>query len=86
MRVRVRLRYHADTGEVEVFEVESLQTGPLLADSEALHDRVAADVARVVENNSLIEEVWHSVPRLSPTTLRSAEEVSERQLKREADG
>jgi hypothetical protein len=56
VRVRVKFRYNADTGEVEVFEVDDLQDGPRLADHEARHDRAARDVARVVEANALIEE------------------------------
>jgi FtsH ternary system domain X3 len=57
MRVRVTFRYRADTGEVEVFEVDDLQSGPRLADHDARHDRAAADVARVVETNAMIEEL-----------------------------
>ena len=57
MRVRVRFRFREDTGEVEVFEVDDLHDGPPLTDHDARHDRVAADVARIVEANALIEEV-----------------------------
>ncbi|MPY58422.1 hypothetical protein [Streptomyces spongiae] len=57
MRVRVRFRYRADTGEVELFQVEDLREGPALADHDARHHRAAVDVAGVVENGALVEEV-----------------------------
>jgi hypothetical protein len=56
VRVRVKFRYNADTGEVEVFEVDDLRDGPRLADHDVRHDRAASDVARIVEANALIEE------------------------------
>lgn len=82
MRVRVKFRYRADTGEVEMFLVEDLHEGAPLADHDARHDRAAADVARVVENNALIEEAMPGAetaappqpaeeqPRLPPELLR----------------
>jgi hypothetical protein len=57
MRVKVRFRFNAVTGEVEAFEVDDLHDGPRLADHDARHDRAAAEVARIVEANALIEEV-----------------------------
>jgi len=57
MRVKVRFRFNAVTGEVEAFEVDDLRDGPRLADHDARHDRAAADVARIIEANALIEEV-----------------------------
>lgn len=57
MRVRVRFRYRADTGEVETFIVEDLGGDQRATDHDARHDRATADVARVIEHNALIEEV-----------------------------
>lgn len=57
MRVKVRFRFNAVTGEVESFDVDDMHDGPRLTDHDARHDRAAADVARVVEANALIEEV-----------------------------
>jgi hypothetical protein len=57
VRVKVRFRFSADTGEVEAFVVEDLdgrQAGGL--DHDARHARAAADVARVIEQHALIEE------------------------------
>lgn len=66
MRVKVRFRFNAVTGEIEAFEVDDLRDGPRLADHDARHDRAAADVARVIEANALIEEV---APGTAPATV-----------------
>ena len=65
MRVRVRFRYNADTGEVETFLVEDLGGDERAVDHDALHDRVTADVARVIERHALIDEV---LPGSAPVT------------------
>ncbi len=57
MRVRVRFRYRAETGEVETFTVETIGADSSAADHDLRHDAAAASVARVVENNARIEEV-----------------------------
>ncbi|MEU4536131.1 hypothetical protein AB0G15_14825 [Streptosporangium sp. NPDC023825] len=74
MRVRVKFRYRAETGEVEMFQIEDLHDGPPLADHDARHDRAAADVARVVENNALIEETFPGAEPATPRTTRTAGE------------
>lgn len=87
MRVKVRFRYRADTGEVEVFEVDDLHDGPRLADHDARHDRATADVARIVESNALIEEI--PVSLAAPVTVQQPPAVSEiaaEQRHRQADG
>ena len=43
MRVKVRFRFNALTGEVEAFEVDDLRDGPRLADHDARHERAAAE-------------------------------------------
>jgi len=65
MRVKVRFRFNAVTGEVEAFEVDDMHDGPRLADHDARHDQAAAEVARIVEANALIEEV---PPGAAPVT------------------
>ena len=52
MRVRVRFRYRADTGEVEFYQVEDLREGARDADHDARHDAVAGELARLVEHLS----------------------------------
>jgi hypothetical protein len=100
MRVKVRFRYRADTGEVEIFEVDDLHDGPRLADHDARHDRAAADVARVVERNALVEEIPPGLaapaapqrlpePAAEPIAEPIAEPVAEpvaEQRERQADG
>lgn len=75
MRVRVRFRYRADTGQVELYEVEEVGSGPRAADHDARHDGVAAALARLVEDNALIEEVHGDTrPRRSEPHRSTAEE------------
>jgi hypothetical protein len=57
MRVRVRFRYRADTGEVEVFTVDAVGADATEADHDRRHDAATASVARVVENNAQIDEI-----------------------------
>jgi hypothetical protein len=76
MRVKVRFRFNAETGEIEVFGVDDLHEGPRLVDHDAWHDRAAADVARVVEANALIEEVRPVITEApAETPVASAEEA-----------
>ncbi len=74
MRVRVRFRYRADTGEVEMFEVDDLRVGPPLADHDARHERAATDVARIVESNALIEEVLPGTEEPMPMAVQVTDE------------
>jgi FtsH ternary system domain X3 len=93
VRVRVKFRYRADTGEVEAFEVDDLQSGPPLADHDARHERAAADVARIVENNALIVEVAGDVElrdaapvRATGEPVQATGEQPERRRERSTDG
>ncbi len=75
MRVKVRFRFNSVTGEVEAFEVDDMHDGPRLADHDARHDRAAADVARVVEANALIEEVAPGTAPAITAVTRTAPEA-----------
>jgi hypothetical protein len=75
MRVKVRFRFNAVTGEVEAFEVDDMHDGPRLADHDARHDRAAADVARVVEANALIEELAPGAAPVTTAVTRTAPEA-----------
>lgn len=86
MRVRVRFRYRADTGEVEVFEVDDLHFGPRLVDHDARHDRAAADVARIVERNALIEEMAEGIEQPETITVHVADEQRNPERQRHAEG
>jgi hypothetical protein len=78
MRVKVRFRFNAATGEVEAFEVDDMRDGPRLADHDARHDRAAAEVARIVEANALIEEVAPGAAPVTTATTRTAGDQEER--------
>ena len=71
MRVKVRFRFNAVTGEVEAFEVDDMHDGPRLADHDARHDRATAEVARVVEVNALIEEIPPGAGPVTTETTRT---------------
>jgi hypothetical protein len=73
MRVKVRFRFNAVTGEVEAFEVDDLRDGPRLADHNARHDRAAADVARIIEPHALIEEFAPGTAVTTTVTRTQAE-------------
>jgi hypothetical protein len=70
MRVKVRFRFNSVTGEVEAFDVDDMRDGPRLADHDARHERAAADVARVIEANALIEEVAPGTGPVTTVTTR----------------
>ena len=75
MKVKVRFRFNAVTGEVEAFEVDDMHDGPRLADHDARHDRATAEVARVVEVNALIEEVAPGTGSVRTATTRTPAET-----------
>ncbi len=70
MPVHVRFRLNKLTGEVEEFLVDDQDRNL----SEAEHDRIAAEVARVVTRNPMIREVPpnSNVPSTSRTEQDSA--------------
>ncbi|MGH3937569.1 MAG: hypothetical protein ACRDTG_02890 [Pseudonocardiaceae bacterium] len=82
MRVRVRFRYRADTGEVETFLVEDLGGDERATDHDARHDRATADVARIIEQNARIEEVLPGSLSDAPISTPSATEDPSRQADR----
>jgi hypothetical protein len=56
-RVRVRFRYRTETGEVEMFVVESVAGDASDTDHDRRHDAAASGIARVIERNAQIDEV-----------------------------
>ena len=83
MRVKVRFRFNAVTGEVEAFQVDDLRDGPRLADHDARHDRATAEIARVVEANALIEEVGPGDGTVTTSTARTSAEPETPDAERE---
>lgn len=72
MRVKVRFRFNALTGEVEAFEVDDMRDGPRLADHDARHERTAAELASLVEENARIDEVTPGAATVTTTVTRTA--------------
>jgi len=72
VRYRVEFRYREDTGEVEMLQVEVVE-GPAsrAADHDAQHDRMAAEIASVLEPDAEIDEV----DGMGPVRAAPAEEV-----------
>lgn len=62
MRVRVRFRYNSETGEVETLLIEDIGGARPGADHDAVHDSIAADVARLVERDAVVDEVRGAAP------------------------
>jgi hypothetical protein len=82
MRYRVQFRFREDTGEVEMFRVETVDADARAADHDTAHDRVAAEVAGIVESDALIEEVAparQAVPQ--QTGPRQAREEQEQETR-----
>ena len=88
MDVRVRFRFNKATGEVELFEIDDEGTTRLpLADHDREHDRIAAEVGRVIEHDAQVDEVLPgAAPVTSSRTAPAGEEaqVPERERARGA--
>jgi len=56
MRVQVKFRFNADTGEVEVFEVATVGDGPRDPRHDARHDQEARNLARVIDPHARVVE------------------------------
>ncbi|WP_309111544.1 hypothetical protein [Saccharothrix sp.] len=56
MRVRVSLRINAETGEVELFQVDDLGAAREGEAHDAVHDEIAHRVGRVLDPRPLVEE------------------------------
>ena len=57
MRYRVEFRYREDTGEIELLQVDAMETGQLAADHNERHDRFTAQLASVFEQDAVVEEI-----------------------------
>jgi hypothetical protein len=72
MRLQVKFRFRADTGEVEVFEVTTVDDGPRDPRHDALHEEAARNLARVVDPHArVIEEVPSAAPAADTGRERS---------------
>lgn len=94
MDVRVKFRFNKSTGQVEVFEIDDENSTLPAAEHNREHDRIAAEIGRVVERNPLVIEMLPGASVVDPPPRqRSAEADSqdesgqlhrERQKSREA--
>ncbi|NUT90458.1 MAG: hypothetical protein HOY78_19280 [Saccharothrix sp.] len=56
MRVRVSMRINAETGEVELFQVDDLGASREGEAHDAVHDEIAHRIGRVLDPRPLVEE------------------------------
>jgi hypothetical protein len=57
MRVRVEFRYNAETGEVELFQIDDIGRTTRLQDHDAAHDDIAYAIGRVLDRRPGVQEV-----------------------------
>lgn len=57
MRVRVEFRYNAETGEVELFQIDDIGRTTRLQDHDAAHDDIAYAIGRVLDRTPGVHEV-----------------------------
>jgi hypothetical protein len=76
MRVRVKFRVNAETGEVEEFLISDLGTASEQGeDHETVHDSIAYEVGRVVERRPAPEQVIGGAADAMPLTYRPDDEL-----------
>jgi FtsH ternary system domain X3 len=79
MRVRVEFRYNAETGEVELFQVDDIGRTTRIEDHDATHDDIAYAIGRVLDRRPGVAEAVpdrerEPQPRLPAHTDAAAEE------------
>ncbi|MEU2715318.1 hypothetical protein [Streptomyces sp. NPDC007205] len=57
MRVRVDFRFNAETGEVELFQVDDIGRTARIEDHDAAHEEIAHAIGRVLDRSPVPEEV-----------------------------
>ena len=57
MDVRIRFRFNKATGQVEAFEIDDENSTLPSAEHNREHDRIAAEIGRVIERNPHVIEV-----------------------------
>jgi hypothetical protein len=77
MRYRVQLRIREDTGEVEFFQVDTVDADPRAAGHNTAHDRVAAEVAGVLETDAEIDELHPAAAQRQPARPRARRQTIE---------
>jgi hypothetical protein len=84
MRVRVRFRVNVQTGEVEQFLIEDIGT-EIEPEHEAVHDRIAYEVGKIVERRPAPEQVIPGTETdLQPLVYTPSDELPPLEAKEEA--
>ena len=81
MRYKVEFRYREDTGEIELLQVEVAEGSThRAADHDAQHDRVASEIASVLQPDAQIEELGptRAVPAADVPAGRAVTEAAPR--------
>jgi FtsH ternary system domain X3 len=88
VRYRVQFVYREDTGEVELFRVETDPSAERAADHDEAHDRVATELAGVLEADAVVEELPGAagLPAAPRRAERTGDEVAERPTLAGSDG
>ena len=84
MDVKIRFRVNKITGEVEVFEIEDQGSNLSIAEHNARHDRIAAEIGNVIERNAQVIEVLPGTVHLPTRSSRQAEEGEQERVAGEA--
>jgi len=82
MEVKVKFRYNRATGQVEMFEIDDQNSMLPAAEHNREHERIAAEIGRVVERNPHVIEVLPgigAVPASQPTRKPDAEDAHDTQ-------
>jgi hypothetical protein len=69
MRVKVKFRFNAATGQVEQFEVDDIESSLADAEHNREHDRIAAEIGGVIERRPRVIEQFSDA--LGPVTQSS---------------
>ncbi|MBV9448165.1 MAG: hypothetical protein JO345_19960 [Streptosporangiaceae bacterium] len=85
MRVQVTFQINAETGEVEIFQVDDMGRTRQLSDHDAIHEDIALAIAQVIDPRADVSEVIAppgqaaTAPRIpaAPASQRQAQELDQ---------
>jgi hypothetical protein len=84
--LKLRFRYNTLTGDVEVFEIEQ-ESGLPAAEHDREHDRVAAEIGRLLDRDPRVSEVPGDLaPPVAPRVPAATETGEEEERRRHGPG
>ncbi|MEU8030079.1 hypothetical protein [Streptomyces sp. NPDC049099] len=83
MRVRVEFRYNAETGEVELFQVDDIGRTTRTEDHDATHEEIACAIGRVLDRRPVAEEVRDQEREPQPLQLPAQTDPADGEQHRE---